>query len=259
LPLCEVSICNPETSSLIITKETQEVLEVECVVGGHRVILVDTPGFDDTNMDDCTILERIAKWLRLSYREGMRLSGLIYMHDIQEARVGRGSVKNMILFRRLTGKDSMENVVLLTTKWDALGQDTRLGVEREEQLHNEAGFWKEMLDDGAKTTRHYGTVESAKAVVLSILDLRPTVLLIQNQMAGGTAIIDTDAGQYVNEEVVKLQEKHTEDMAALRTEMERAEEKSKTTPRPNLAHPVARRWVCHFFSSCCARPWLTCV
>jgi hypothetical protein len=33
---------------------------------GHRLILVDTPGFDDTFVDDVEILKRIAKWLAAS-------------------------------------------------------------------------------------------------------------------------------------------------------------------------------------------------
>ena len=33
---------------------------------GHRVIIVDTPGFDDTYVDDVEILRRIAVWLASS-------------------------------------------------------------------------------------------------------------------------------------------------------------------------------------------------
>ena len=33
---------------------------------GHRVVIVDTPGFDDTYEDDVEILRRIAVWLALS-------------------------------------------------------------------------------------------------------------------------------------------------------------------------------------------------
>ena len=33
---------------------------------GHRVIIVDTPGFDDTYVDDVQILRRIGVWLASS-------------------------------------------------------------------------------------------------------------------------------------------------------------------------------------------------
>ena len=35
-------------------------------LGGNRVIIVDTPGFDDTHVDDLEILRRIAVWLASS-------------------------------------------------------------------------------------------------------------------------------------------------------------------------------------------------
>jgi hypothetical protein len=34
---------------------------------GRRLVLVDTPGFDDTSRDDSEILHRIALWLAASY------------------------------------------------------------------------------------------------------------------------------------------------------------------------------------------------
>jgi hypothetical protein len=33
---------------------------------GRRVVMVDTPGFDDTSVNDAEILKRIALWLALS-------------------------------------------------------------------------------------------------------------------------------------------------------------------------------------------------
>jgi len=30
---------------------------------GHRLVLLDTPGFDDTYVDDVDILKQIAEWL----------------------------------------------------------------------------------------------------------------------------------------------------------------------------------------------------
>lgn len=35
-------------------------------IGERRLILVDTPGFDDTFMDDSEVLRRIAVWLAVS-------------------------------------------------------------------------------------------------------------------------------------------------------------------------------------------------
>ncbi|CAL8578089.1 hypothetical protein XPA_003890 [Xanthoria parietina] len=43
---------------------TQEVEEVPCKVGNHYVILVDTPGFNDTNRSDTEILTALADWMK---------------------------------------------------------------------------------------------------------------------------------------------------------------------------------------------------
>ena len=39
---------------------------VDTSLKGHRVIIVDTPGFDDTHVDDVEILRRIGVWLASS-------------------------------------------------------------------------------------------------------------------------------------------------------------------------------------------------
>ena len=43
-----------------------EIVDNPHPLEGHRVIIVDTPGFDDTYMDDAEILRRIGVWLASS-------------------------------------------------------------------------------------------------------------------------------------------------------------------------------------------------
>ena len=38
----------------------------EFTIDGRRVVLIDTPGFDDTNVSDAEILERIAAFLAVT-------------------------------------------------------------------------------------------------------------------------------------------------------------------------------------------------
>ena len=54
-------------------KSCTSILQYEIVdkphpleLGGNRVIIVDTPGFDDTYVDDVEILRRIGVWLASS-------------------------------------------------------------------------------------------------------------------------------------------------------------------------------------------------
>lgn len=39
----------------------------EFVVDGRGVVLIDTPGFDDTNLSDADILEKIAAFLAVTW------------------------------------------------------------------------------------------------------------------------------------------------------------------------------------------------
>ncbi|KAL4259605.1 hypothetical protein AB1N83_006545 [Pleurotus pulmonarius] len=46
---------------------TSKVQPIRIITGSHNVVLVDTPGFDDTNMSDTRVLGMIADWLLETY------------------------------------------------------------------------------------------------------------------------------------------------------------------------------------------------
>ncbi|KDQ53013.1 hypothetical protein JAAARDRAFT_442684 [Jaapia argillacea MUCL 33604] len=48
-----------------------------------RVVLVDTPGFDDTNKTDMDILNMIGAWLAKTYKNHVKLAGIIFLHRSQ--------------------------------------------------------------------------------------------------------------------------------------------------------------------------------
>ena len=56
----DISSCTSKLEYAIIDNPSTSKLE------GRRVIIVDTPGFDDTYEDDVEILRRIAVWLASS-------------------------------------------------------------------------------------------------------------------------------------------------------------------------------------------------
>ncbi|TFK19337.1 hypothetical protein FA15DRAFT_214025 [Coprinopsis marcescibilis] len=115
----------------------------------RRIVLVDTPGFDDTYSDDGEILRRIAVWLASCYDERMPVSGLIYMGDIAQKRIHGSTRLNLEMFQRLCGKKSFQSVVLVTTQWDTVQRP--LGEAREKELLE--SFWCELVTGGAITKR----------------------------------------------------------------------------------------------------------
>lgn len=153
--------------------------------GTNRLVIVDTPGFDDTFTADSEILRRIAEWLASSYSKDMKLGGVIYLHDMSQPRMLGTTRKNFEMFEVLCGTDAAKAVVLGMTKSEGLPSDVR--KKREQQLH--AKFWTEMLSGGAHMERFKKTNESAWKLLYLILgsrinqQLHPIILQIQRELA----------------------------------------------------------------------------
>jgi len=81
----------------------------------------------------------------------------------------------------------MENTVLVTTKWDDLGEKAT-GEMREAELISNPDYWKGMIDKGARTARQDNGPVSARAIVGIILGCDPIDLKIVKEvnMEGST-------------------------------------------------------------------------
>jgi len=144
------------------------------------LVLVDTPGFNDTSKADFEILKMIADWLKSTYKKNILLSGLLYFHRISDNSFRGTPLKNLRMFEELCGKNAFHNVVLTTTMWDEVDEET--GEERERELT--ANYWRTMLEHGSTTSRFLGTRESAFNVIDPIIEAangRSSVLL-QNEL-----------------------------------------------------------------------------
>ncbi|KAG6833280.1 hypothetical protein H0H87_009455 [Tephrocybe sp. NHM501043] len=160
----------------------------------RRIVVIDTPGFDDTDIDDREVLRRIAVWLARSYDANMKLAGVIYLHEITQPRMLGTSRKNLDLFARLCGPDAIKNVILATTKWDELPND-ETGQLRESQLKGE--HWKHMVELGSRVHRFEGSQRSARRIVNYILAKQPLdAVQIQTELVQiGNILAETEAGR----------------------------------------------------------------
>ncbi|GLB39695.1 putative 50S ribosome-binding GTPase [Lyophyllum shimeji] len=190
-----------------------------------RVIMVDTPGFDDTYEGDADILRRIAQWLETSYRnQESVLAGVIYLHDISHDRFSGTARRNLEMFKHLCGNPALSKVVLGTTKWERL-----VGVEGEEREHELIkDHWRSVIDAGAQVRRFLNTPKSAREFVEDVLarhaknTLEGAVLEIQEELVVDRKIIpETEAGRelrYTLKEVLEMQKQ----MAALEADIAKA-------------------------------------
>ncbi|KAF5321746.1 hypothetical protein D9619_000418 [Psilocybe cf. subviscida] len=136
-----------------------------------KLIIVDTPGFDDTSADDSEILKRVADWLAESYDAGAKLAGVIYLQDICQRRVTGATKRNFEVFDKLCGGDACKSVVLGTTQWTRSPDNERKMAEaREQELRD--NFWRDMIKKGSAIQR-----VDDRATQASPWDLVETVLL----------------------------------------------------------------------------------
>ncbi|CAG8261014.1 unnamed protein product [Penicillium salamii] len=193
---------------------------------GHNVNLIDTPGFDDTHKSETEVLANIAKWLEDSFRNHEKLNGVIYLHSINKPRMEGSALRNLRLFRRLCGENPLKNVVLATTFWGAVNEQT--GASREEELRQRPEFWGNMVDHGSRMMR-----VTDRASTLEIVDyLMPMTgvpLEIQKEMVDqDKPLIETAAGQHMNKELHRREELHREELQKIKEEHELAiEEKDE--------------------------------
>ncbi|KAE8417126.1 P-loop containing nucleoside triphosphate hydrolase protein [Aspergillus pseudocaelatus] len=105
---------------------TKNIDVVETIINGQKVHLIDTPGFDDTDLSDTEILKTIAA----------------------DVRVQGSALKNIRIFRSLVGEDNMTNVILVTTRWDSVTEVE--GELRLQELLGKDKFWGGMITAGGE-------------------------------------------------------------------------------------------------------------
>ncbi|KAF9036724.1 hypothetical protein BJ165DRAFT_1505532 [Panaeolus papilionaceus] len=103
------------------------------------VVLVDTPGFDDTYRDDQKTLALIGKWLKQQHQSKLVLAGVLWFHRINDSRMNRTAIDNFNRFVELCGTEAASCVVFVTTMWDLPTQ----GQSAEANLTQLQGqYWK---------------------------------------------------------------------------------------------------------------------
>ncbi|KAI0198209.1 P-loop containing nucleoside triphosphate hydrolase protein [Astrocystis sublimbata] len=193
-----------------LTSCTRDIEVIETKIDGRVVRFVDTPGFSDTTLSDSEVLQLIADYLAVAYKQDMKLSGIIYLHPISDTRMTHHATKNLQMFQKLTGDKNLGSVVLATSKWDCVSEAE--GLAREKELQDK--FWKLVIAYGAKSVRHEGTAESAQAIARTLMLQKPFFLQLQKEMGrDNKALRDTAAGQQVMKEINDLKKEHKRELA----------------------------------------------
>ena len=165
------------------------------------------------------------------YENGVKLSGIIYIHRISDERFTGISVRNFRMFRQLCGDPTLKNVVLVTNMWGKVTQDR--GEARERELTDK--HFKAALDKGAQLARHHDTVQSSHDIIRQIMKNDPTAFQIQRELVDERkSINNTAAGEALGEEINRLIRHHEAEVKALREELRHALESRDEETRREL-------------------------
>ncbi|KAL4070380.1 hypothetical protein J3A83DRAFT_4524895 [Scleroderma citrinum] len=216
-----------------LQSETIKVQLVCWVTGsGTNVKLVDTPGFDDPRerVTDTQVLKMIVAFLTDEYKGKMSpLTGLVYIHRI-DGTVGGASERNLRMFRKLCGDDSLKNVVVVTTMWDKVTLEE--GGRVEQELKSSNGLFRSILDKGATMMRHDRSSNSSADIINHLLQKSPITLQIVREISEQkNALQDTAAGAELHNQIRERLRKHKEEMEKAemhgKTQMDFAEERER--------------------------------
>ncbi|KAJ3740298.1 P-loop containing nucleoside triphosphate hydrolase protein [Lentinula detonsa] len=205
-----------------LDSETDEVVKIPFIdpVSGRKVVLVDTPGFDDSRdgRTDTEILRKISEFMISEYDQHRKLNGSIFFHRMSDPRFGGQSRRSLRIFRELCGAATFKNVVVLTTFWDRVNEEE--GLAREEELKSNSNFFKDLVDGGARFMRHDRENSGARQVLDHIFTLVPTTVQIQKEIrVEGKSLEETAAGSAQREEINRMVAKHRKEMDDLNSEI----------------------------------------
>ncbi|KAK1774100.1 P-loop containing nucleoside triphosphate hydrolase protein [Copromyces sp. CBS 386.78] len=187
-----------------------------------NVCLVDTPGFDDTNLTDGDVLRTVGAWLGKTYKEKKLLNGIIYLHRITDPRMQGTARKNLFIFQKLCGKDALKNVTLATTMWEDVKPED--GNRRERELIETPEFWGSMAAQGAGVDRYYNTRESAEKILQKFFKKEGIATSLQKELEKGKEVLDTEAGKELNIQWIKREERLNKELQITGKDLKEARE-----------------------------------
>ncbi|KIJ29194.1 hypothetical protein M422DRAFT_269461 [Sphaerobolus stellatus SS14] len=155
-----------------------------------RLVILDTPGFQDPKMSDMHVLTTAATRFTI-----------LYFYRITDVRI---DMKTLAMFKRLCGNEIFPQVVMVTTMWNNISNsDLDLSAKtREDQLRTQ--FWQPILYGGATYARFENTNASANQILDAALSKarHGQKMLIHKELADDDVELwETQAAQTLYDEI----------------------------------------------------------
>ena len=191
-----------------------------------EIVLIDTPGFDDTNKSDSEVLRTLYTWLKPNYTCGRKLNAIFYLHNITDKRMRGSSLNNLYAFKLLCGDDFFSSVLLGTTFWRAvIPLDNEGAIARESELNTTDDFWKKMISGGATACRIPDIRTEALELLMQMAKNGPRVLQIQSEAVDQRRSFEaTSAHQTLTEGLTAARTQHITEIDRIAADATRARE-----------------------------------
>lgn len=221
------------------------------MVGGRKILLLDTPGFDDSAVGNLEVLNEIASNLYTFAleRHEFETQGVIFLHDISENRFAGSQRKTLEILTALCGPKGLKNCVIGTTMWSP-SDTARFRNEDTREKDLLRSHWKGIL----KTTRIPENDRNAVVGIINDILAQPPVLLqVQEEMlkpphtletttAGKTAIPEGRAeAEQLRREFEDQQRVFKEQGEQLQAEFKREKEKIRVRSEEERAKQRVER------------------
>ena len=131
-----------------------------------------------------TILKKVHR-----YGDGSKLSGLLYLHNIQDESIRGPSQRCLMRMKSLCGHDPMKKFVVITTFWDEVL--VQKGVEYEDRLRKDT--YKVFSDAGVKFVRWQNDATD-KALTDLRVDSLASILFDLAALGSASPVMPKDPG-----------------------------------------------------------------
>lgn len=168
----------------------------ESTIDNKMILLLDTPGFDDSEQTNLDILREIVSSLYVFALRPteVEVRGLIFLHDITETRLSGSQRMTWQILKAICGEGSMKNVLVGTTQWSSEG-DRRFQNEEKRERELYGKHWNGIHKSSRVV---YGDKENAHQIIRDLLVKPPVLLLVQTEMINPPHTIEaTTAGRVV--------------------------------------------------------------
>jgi len=195
-----------------LSSTPQVAASPEFDLGGRRVTLIDTPGFDDdSGISYVDVLKMIAQHLFTTHRPaGFRLGGIVHMQNISDNRIVGIPRRSFSMLRKLCGDETLCNICIVTTMWESV--DHQVSEAREKMLSTDERLFKSALDNGAMMVRYDNTLRTAENIINMMGFHRPTPSTKEQ----------SDAGMTSDQLLAALEKRHKEELIAIQQEIAEA-------------------------------------